>query len=75
MLYPDFSHPMMNNMSKPEPFPINPMMPENNSDYFDIAEFKQKISKKRKKDGPNKNQSRVPTLNQTEYFQSRQQNS
>lgn len=43
-----------------------------NSDYFDIAEFTSKVSKKRKKDGSNKNQSRVPTLNQTEYFQSRQ---
>ena len=71
MLYPDFTH-NAGHMNSMQPFPIGNI--ENNSDYYDIAEIKQKLNKKRKnKDGQKKHHSRVPTLNQTEYFTSRQE--
>ena len=45
-----------------------------NSDYYDIAEIKAKHSKRRggKRDAGKQNYSRVPALNQTEYFLTKQ---
>ena len=49
MLYPDFTH-NTGHINSMQPFPISNI--ENNSDYYDIAEIKQKLNKKRKnKDG------------------------
>ena len=45
-------------------------MEPNNTDYYDIAEIKQKVSKKSKK-ANKQNYSRVAMLNQTEYFTTR----
>ena len=61
MLYPDFSH-NISHLNSMQPFPV--AIIENNSDYYDIAEIKQKLNKKRKnKDGQKKYVSRVPALN------------